>query len=300
MLNPVKFPLNPFLNIFLFRPAQDQTLTPCRQKVNFSLMRRGPTDLSDTVTILVFKDNFTSRSFQIPIKWITRFLSLLLIFFCVMTTSIIVAFKCYQFTSDTASVRTPELLSVEYPKKDLDVKSLEKSLDPHASPLVSTLEHSDSALENHLPLMPTHLVSPAKVSDPQSFPILIQSLRAEWQEDQLKIHFVLQPKKNDGSQQGRVIVLARGPEVLLAYPGGVFNTENTGELLDVKKGEFFSVSRFREVNAEFGPFSAHDKITEIEIIIANKDGVIIEDQKTSLVKSTEPEPTSPESNKDEP
>jgi hypothetical protein len=99
--------------------------------------------------------------------------------------------------------------------------------------------------------------------------VKIQNLKAQWTSDKkVRIHFDLQYVKTDGgNQQGRIVILARGPETLLAYPDGVLNRTGAGSLISPDQGEYFSVSRFREVKAEFGPMRSTSSLEDLEVLI---------------------------------
>ena len=57
------------------------------------------------------------------------------------------------------------------------------------------------------------------------------------------------PKPEDGSQKGYIVVVARSEKTLYSYPN-VFTTSGP-YLLDFEKGETFQIARFRMVNAQF-------------------------------------------------
>jgi hypothetical protein len=100
--------------------------------------------------------------------------------------------------------------------------------------------------------------------------------RVTWRGKTLRVDFNLQyTHANKGSQQGKILILARGPETLLAYPDSAFAPVGSPSLVLPDHGEYFSVSRFREVNAEFGPLRSTNVIQEVEILLFNKEGKLI-------------------------
>src|SRR6185295_18743666 len=70
-----------------------------------------------------------------------------------------------------------------------------------------------------------------------------------------------------GNQQGRIVILARGPATVVAYPEQAFNPGSSPALIAPERGEYFSVSRYRETRAEFTGFANTDVLKEVEILI---------------------------------
>src|SRR5262249_21065939 len=66
---------------------------------------------------------------------------------------------------------------------------------------------------------------------------------------------------------GRIVILARGPSTLLAYPEKVLNSGSEAALIGPERGEYFSVSRYRETRAEFGPIANLESLQEVAILI---------------------------------
>jgi hypothetical protein len=93
----------------------------------------------------------------------------------------------------------------------------------------------------------------------------------------LQVKFAIQYTAEDGkNQQGRIILLARGPSGLMAYPEGVLNDIRSATLIAPERGEFFSVGRYREVMTEFElPASKAAQWKEIEVLIFNSDEVLL-------------------------
>jgi hypothetical protein len=113
-------------------------------------------------------------------------------------------------------------------------------------------------------------------------PIRIIPARTSWTNSghALAVSFDIQYVGTDhGSQQGRIIVLARGPNALLAYPEGVLGPSAGESLISPNLGEYFSVSRFREVKAVFPEARGNGPIHEVEILIVSLEGHLLFDQK---------------------
>jgi hypothetical protein len=70
-------------------------------------------------------------------------------------------------------------------------------------------------------------------------------------------------------------VIARGPNSFFVYPEGALNAPGTESLIAPHQGEYFSVSRFREVKAEFPEIRGSGAIHDIEVLIMSLEGQLI-------------------------
>ncbi|HAR42001.1 MAG TPA: hypothetical protein DCS07_05120, partial [Bdellovibrionales bacterium] len=133
----------------------------------------------------------------------------------------------------------------------------------------------------------------AQLANPDTVPIGIHSPKVVWEGKSLAVNFAIQYRNEDGkNQQGKIVVLAYGPEALLTYPAGVLNFSGSGSLLTADKGEYFSVSRFREVKAKFGPVASTDHLRNVDIFLFENSGKLLVHQnfKTGPAKNREPSP----------
>jgi hypothetical protein len=107
-------------------------------------------------------------------------------------------------------------------------------------------------------------------------PITLGAPSARWNGKNLAVRFNLQyVSKNPGGQQGRIVILARGPGAMLAHPAEVFQEVGKDILLNPNKGEYFSVSRYRETKADFGPIASKDSIKEVEVLVLSSTGQLL-------------------------
>ena len=103
-----------------------------------------------------------------------------------------------------------------------------------------------------------------------SVPLAIDAPTIRWDGRKLGMKFNLRFTGKEGeNQQGHIVVLARGPDTLLAYPSGVIGGIDSRALLDPAQGEFFSVSRFRETRVEFPAVAS--KIVSLEVLLFGTD-----------------------------
>lgn len=137
-------------------------------------------------------------------------------------------------------------------------------------------------------------------------PITVSPAKTSWSSSgrTFKVDFNIQYTGTDrGSQQGRIIVLARGAASLLAYPEGALARAGAESLIDPQQGEYFSVSRFRETRAEFTEVKGGAKgIKDVEILIFGSEGNLISYQKLAASAAPAapkaapaPKPTAPAS-----
>jgi hypothetical protein len=120
-----------------------------------------------------------------------------------------------------------------------------------------------------------------------SVPIEMTQPQIQWQGRKLLVKFDIRFVGPEGkSQQGRIIVVARGPETLIAYPAGALRASGTGSLFDVEQGEYFSVSRFRETRLELP--SVDSPIRTLEVFLIGTDS--IDEQNKILIHEAYPVP----------
>ncbi len=265
----------------------------------------------DKVTLLVFKDNFAARAFQVPLGWITRFGILLALILIFSTGATLTAIKYYRIAqqTDLARVQSLELelsdlkanlKTKENPSKSPSQPQASHSTQPNqeqqdtSSPAPTLQDETNMSPDNPVaalskPMMNSifsALVSgepDGVIPDPKSISISVRNPRFSWQNTTLQVRFALQYNKGDqGSQQGKIVILARGPETLISYPPGTITAAGDPSLINFKNGEFFSVSRFRETKASLGPVSSKNAIQELEILILTKEGRVLLYQKFSI------------------
>jgi hypothetical protein len=111
-------------------------------------------------------------------------------------------------------------------------------------------------------------------------PITLGAPSARWNGKTLAVRFNLQyVSKTPGGQQGRIVILARGPGMMLAHPSDVFQEVGKDILINPNKGEYFSVSRYRDTKADFGPISSRESIKEVEVLVLSSTGQLLIHQK---------------------
>ncbi len=234
-------------------------------------MIQDSTEISNHVTVLVFKDNYAARTFKIPLKWISK-LGLLVGFLVSLTViSVFMACKYYKI----ASIADPSKIQ-DLEQELLELRTSIKKPTPAASANNSLFFSGFPALSPVLP-------------DPSTLPFSIISHTITWRDKMLQVQFSLQYTKEDqGNQQGKILILARGPNYLLSYPPATLNRAGTPHLISLENAEPFSVTRVRHVKAVFGPIATHKDLQEIEIFIFDNLGQILKYQKFETPSMTPP------------
>jgi hypothetical protein len=273
-------------------------------------MNPASSKLSDKVTVLVFKDNYAARTFQVSLSWINRLGILLGIFLTSTLVSVYLAVKYYRMNLVSISNRGTEFTLANRSLAPLPIpvpappNSSESLTQKRATPLPTATASAPSPIANTSPAHPGIYQfsafsesSVGPVPAITDLPFTIQAPQMTWKGTSLIIHFALQYIKDDQeNQQGRIVILARSPESIRAYPNGILSLPGTPTLIRPERGEFFSVSRFREVKANFGPIAPKEVISAIEIFIFNSDGKILTYQSLTpppRKKSVEEPPTEP-------
>ncbi|MGK5087789.1 hypothetical protein WDW86_09540 [Bdellovibrionota bacterium FG-2] len=258
-------------------------------------MNKKATKTSDLITLLLFKDNRSPRTLQFSERWFHK-LSILIGFFVITAiVSTVLALTYFQKlrNSDPTHLQDleQEIGRLKEANRHLESKeSVVQSAAPTPSAFPIQSSESENSSPPAAPGKPAENISGApylfsglpQQQTPKAAPsqtelsISLTAPKIYWKAQTLIANFALQYTKEDkGNQQGKIIVLARGEETLLGYPESLFQAAGQASLIDPSKGEYFSVSRFREVSAEFDSVSSRKLLKTVEIIILNSAGEIL-------------------------
>ncbi len=249
-------------------------------------MAQGPARISDKITILVFKDNNAARTFQISLSSISRFGFILGTLLAITLSSTFIALKYYRIAAASNPIYVQDL-EQEIIDLKANLKTIETKSESLSSPIIVSTPTpiATPMASNTVPPFSifTHAFQPP-IADPSTLRFSIQTPEISWQKSSLHVRFALQYRNKDqGSQEGKILVLARGPETLLTYPAGSLNPIGAENLIDLNKGETFSVSRYRAVDANFGQLHSKNALHEVEIFILNNQGNLLTYQKIPLI-----------------
>jgi hypothetical protein len=257
----------------------------------------------DQVTVVVFKDNYAARSFKVPLGWFSRIgagVGLL-----VLSTALVslIAVKYYRLAHQGDPGRIGSLEEEIHELKSLNetlaakskaateaLATAAKNVAPvpvpaatatvTATPVATVTATATPAAIPTIPALavpitagnvllfrdlPLNVLAP---SDPASIPISVLMQKVAWKGKTLNVQFAIQYTGTAaGNQQGRIVILARGPSALMTYPEQAFNPGTSPALIAPERGEYFSVSRYRETRAEFAGLTNTDALKEVEILI---------------------------------
>lgn len=257
------------------------------------------------VTVLVFKDHLVARTFRVSLGWITRLGVLLSLIVAISLLSFFFALKYYNAARSADPIRVRALEQQLSELQDAQ-KEAQKAAAVTAmtvpSPVATTVPVTSgpNATAQPIPTV-TVTVAPTASAPLVTAPLVTVPLtgngylftalapttakaeksaigvvqpRLSWSGHTLRVHFNIQYLSDDkASQQGRILMIARGPDMVLGYPTGVFRAATTPTLLSPESGEYFSVSRIRETKAEFN--AGNSELKEVEIILLSLDGRIL-------------------------
>lgn len=237
------------------------------------------------LSLLVFKENLASRTFKIPLSWISRLGILIGGLFVVSAATSFLAVKYYLALRRTDSSQIQrleeELLALRSSYQDLLESRSKASVTPVTEP-ATTSSPSPLPVARQAAPAPTApqasqsflvgLMPESSLAPPSDPPVSIQSPRISWSGKTLKIRFGIQYARTDGgNQQGRIVILAKGSGAFVSYPPEAFRfpaaNDAAQSLVRPEGGEYFSVSRFREVRAELGPLPSTHSIQDVEILL---------------------------------
>ncbi|MDR3607994.1 MAG: hypothetical protein P4M08_11520 [Oligoflexia bacterium] len=255
------------------------------------------------MTVLIFKDNDAARVFKVPMRWIVQFgwlLGALIIAVVIgLTASALLTIDARLIRklpakapsvvnsmtdSPAASNSTNRISELEQQVQTLQQQlasahgaNVQDSAATEPSPLPIVSPEADLTPGSPLETAPSLFqgLPDAIQATPAQVPIKITSPQVRWAGKMLKVKFGVQYVGASGSQQGRIIILARGPSILLSHPENTLSETGHKALLDPNHGEYFSVSRFRETRAEFGPISNPASIKNIEVIVISQSGQLL-------------------------
>lgn len=222
--------------------------------------------MSDRLTLVVFKDHLSSRTLTVRLVWLRGFALALLSVISLAVIAGALFLNAYRKTLALGSVGSS--IKVEEMEKELaEAKSAYETLKQQALNASSGSAPSLAGAVNSFTSLPPDSILEA-IPAPETLPFRLEKLSAQWKGNTLQIRSAIEYTRDDGgNQQGHFVILTRGPQAVVAYPEGVFNSAGATSLIRPESGEFFSVSRYREIKADLGPFVRRDDVQSIEIFI---------------------------------
>jgi hypothetical protein len=244
--------------------------------------------MNEKLTVILFKNHLTSRTFEVSLKKLERIgISFVVVIFLAIFSSVFFVRSGLKMlrTKDAGNAERTEILE----RQLSELKTSYEALQAHLSGSTAAGSNlSQSSLRSVLfTSIPTNSVrSPIPSRD--SLPFRLEGMKSRWQGNFLYISTAIEYTRGDeGTQQGNFFIVAHGPQNLYAHPEGAFSDAGSETLMDPESGEYFSVARYREIRARFGPVERRDQIESISIYLFDRNKNLIYLDRINL-KDTEP------------
>ena len=267
--------------------------------------------MQEKLTVILFKNHLTARTFEVSLRKLERVgISFVVVIFLALFSSLFFVRAGVKMLNSKDG-RSIERVN-ELEKQLAEMKSSYEALQGHVSGSTTAGSNlSQSSLRSVLfTSIPTASIrSPIPPRD--SLPFRLDTLKAHWQGNFLNISTAIEYNRGDeGTQQGNFFIVAQGPQNMYAHPEGAFSEAGSETLIDPESGEYFSVARYREIRARFGPVERRDQIQSVSVYIFDRNKNLIFLDRVALKdaeKNTLPPPTiqnrkapAPSSPKEEP
>ncbi len=242
------------------------------------------------LTVQVHHQNLDPRTFKVPVKWIYRSSVIAWLLIVISLTSIFFAVKTYRMkggnqsgaimelerevrdlkhTNETLSSNIPAATANGTPApaaKNDDPNSRDTKPEAEAGQAMDAQEGIWTGLAPRITLPPTGGTAPVQLSD----------VKINWQgKFALVSGVVAYREQGKGSQQGHLVVLARGKDRIFAHPDNVLNVPSSSFLFNADHGEYFSVARFRILKTKLGPFETPAQLSQIQIFLFDLENKLI-------------------------
>ncbi len=223
--------------------------------------------MKEKLTLVVFKDHLSSRTLNLSLAWLRR-AGLAII--AVILLALVCAglfFKAYT----RANLSSGSALRDRIQELERELGDTKSSYDS----LKATLSGKSSVSGGYFAAVPPSALK-GSLPPRDSLPFRLEAYKATWKGNTLRFHTALEYVADDGgNQQGHFVLMARGTDKIYAYPENVFSPAGSETLMKADSGEYFSVSRYREINADFGPVQSRSDIRSIELLIFNTERELI-------------------------
>ena len=244
--------------------------------------------MNEKLTVVLFRNHLTSRTFEVSLKKLERIgISFVIAIFLALFSALFFVRAGVKMmnTEGGRSLQRAEELEKQLAEMRTSYEALQSHISGTSNPgSAITPSSMRSILFTSIPT--ASLRSPIPSRD--SLPFRLDSLKAHWQGNFLNVTTAIEYTRGDeGTQQGNFFLMAQGPQNLYAHPEGAFGEAGAETLMEPESGEYFSVARYREVRARFGPVERHDQITNISILLFDRNKNLIYFDRIAL-KDAEP------------
>jgi len=226
------------------------------------------------LTVQVHHQNLDPRTFKVPVKWIYRTSLLAWLLVTVTLTSVFFAVNAYRLKTSGQPVAVRE--DTETASSDKSVTTgTASSQDKNASDEKPESQPGQSitGTEAIWTGLAPNIAAPAKGFVPS---IDLSEVKINWQGKFATVTGVVAYREQGkGSQQGHLVVLARGKDRIFAHPENVLNVANSAHLFNAENGEYFSVARFRMLKARLGPFESPSQLEQVQIYLFDPENRLL-------------------------
>ena len=242
------------------------------------------------LTVLVFKDQLASRSFELTPRWLTWFGVMNLTLGLIAVGGVTWGVKNWMRLR-TAAPSYPELEQrIEQLQGEvLSAKSKAATTvaEAPAAPTAQTALTPERPIQTGWARLSSKLLAPVQGGEPT---IKIENVRIKPQRAGVRVQFELTyVRKDGGTQQGRFLILGRSADALATYPKSLLQSSTASDFIQIDRAESFSVGRLRPVDARIEGISTAQ---EIEILIIDRDGRVLQYETRNITETT-PNATSP-------
>lgn len=239
--------------------------------------------MKEILTLIFLNDHRAPQAFKIPhFKIILFGISLTAVILMAVFSSIYfvktsIQMKANPFSSGYSQSELEQKLS-EFQTKNQELESQLRDQ--------STRTQSQAPASFLFVALPPESNPEQKLPDPETLPFKIEKPTVVWKNQSLMFSSAINYTKDDGgTQQGRFVILARGPHHIIAYPDLVFASAGDS-IIQPEQGEYFSVSRYREIKANFGPVFKHDDLQSLDFLIFDQNKKLIYVDRIVVPKTT--------------
>jgi hypothetical protein len=226
-----------------------------------------PVKKSETIFVTIFHELTEPRSFEIKLGFIRR----LCLTAAAITLGFLLSTSWLMKNVWTSSRRNPAFEQ----NQSLAPVNLEPPLQPHLSSpeALPTLHPEPVALQTAKLTEPTHLQPITQSAQVWYVSLVNFETMAQPEKGIFHVHFAIEVDKEKPNQHysGRIVVLVHGQGSIFSYPPEALNPSALS-LFQISQGEAFSVSRFREVRADFEiPADIQPHLSHVEAFLFDKN-----------------------------
>lgn len=259
-------------------------------------------DQDKKLTMLIFQRESPARAVRIPISWFRQISWTLYLGGSALLLSLTWGIKTKWELHRQNPERMAQLESA-LREAEITIESLQNT--SHESTQTNDGLNADNAALDQAPRatpqLPTGIEAKAPFLRqllgrnvhgqiaPESLAISLQNYRVDTSKTSTRVQFNLLYQRKDGlNQQGRIFIALLHPDRVEFHPLDIPASIGTDGALSLESGEYFSVGRFRAVQAEFRQLETKSNPVSpiLEILLVSPKGEVMIEQRAAVVPST--------------